>query len=64
LFPMVSSPSLGEVGLQTETTTGPLREAGQNMTAGFGPVATSARRAVDLFLRDMPPVSGQERKGL
>jgi hypothetical protein len=64
LLPIVSRPSLGEVELRSDTTARPLREAGQNITAGLGPVATSARRAVDLFLRDIPPLSGQERNGL
>jgi hypothetical protein len=31
-----------------------LREAGQGLSAGLEPVTTSARRAVDLFLREMP----------
>jgi predicted anti-sigma-YlaC factor YlaD len=31
-----------------------LREAGQGLSAGLEPVTSSARRAVDLFLREMP----------
>jgi predicted anti-sigma-YlaC factor YlaD len=31
-----------------------LREAGQGLSAGLEPVTASARRAVDLFLREMP----------
>jgi hypothetical protein len=38
-----------------------LREMTQGMTAGLEPVTTSARRAVDLFLREIPP-RGVERK--
>jgi hypothetical protein len=33
-----------------------LREAGEGMLAGLEPVTLSARRAVDLFLREVPPV--------
>lgn len=38
-----------------------LREAGQGVTAGLEPVTNSARRAVSLFLRDLP-VGGAEKK--
>jgi predicted anti-sigma-YlaC factor YlaD len=34
----------------------PLREVGQGVSAGLEPVATSARRAVSLFLRELPPM--------
>lgn len=33
-----------------------LWEAGQGVSAGLEPVTTSARRAVDLFLRELPPM--------
>jgi hypothetical protein len=35
----------------------PFREAGAGLSAGLEPVADSARRAVDLFLRDLPSVA-------
>jgi hypothetical protein len=37
-----------------------LREAGAGVGAGLGPVTSSARRAVDLFLRDLPPMPEAE----
>jgi anti-sigma factor RsiW len=42
----------------------PLREAGENVSAGLDPITTSARRAVDLFLRDIPPLGSDNRRGL
>jgi hypothetical protein len=41
-----------------------LREAGESVSAGLGPVASSARRAVDLFIRDLSPAGGSTRRGL
>ncbi len=41
-----------------------LREAGNGVANGLGPVADSARRAFDLFLRDMPPVTPESKSGL
>lgn len=35
----------------------PLREAGRGVSAGLEPVASSARRAVNLFWRDLPPMN-------
>jgi hypothetical protein len=37
-----------------------LREAGQTVTMGLEPVTQSARRAFDLFLRDLPPLSANK----
>ena len=39
-----------------------LREAGQGLSAGLEPVATSARRAMDLFLREVPTEGKRESK--
>jgi hypothetical protein len=39
-----------------------LRETGRGMTAGLEPVARSARRAVNLFLRDLPTGAGADDK--
>jgi hypothetical protein len=38
-----------------------LREAGQSVSAGLEPVTTSARRAVSMFLRELP--TGEDRPG-
>jgi hypothetical protein len=35
-----------------------LREAGRGVSEGLQPVTTSARRAWDLFLREVPPAGG------
>jgi anti-sigma factor RsiW len=65
LLPIVTGPSLNDLTLSApDASAGPLRDAGQNISAGLGPVATSARRAVDLFIRDIPPVGGPVRDGL
>lgn len=37
-----------------EPPTHPLREAGEGLSEGLQPVTTSARRAIDLFLRELP----------
>lgn len=39
----------------------PLREAGQGVSAGLEPVASSARRAFNLFLREIPPMPAEEK---
>jgi hypothetical protein len=65
LLPAVPGSSLGKLDFPTtEGPTRPLREAGKNLTASLDPVANSARRAVDLFLRDLSPVRGPEGGGL
>ncbi len=40
-----------------------LKEAGQGVSDGLAPVADSARRAIDLFLRDLPPVELEGKTG-
>jgi len=51
----VPSPSLPKVELMVMGSPArPLREAGEGVSEGLEPVAVSARRAVDLFLRDLP----------
>ncbi len=37
-----------------------LRSAGQGVSEGLEPVTTSARRALHLFLSELPPVEGKE----
>ena len=41
-----------------------LREAGEGVAASLSPVATSARRAFDLFLREIPPLPPEAKTGL
>jgi hypothetical protein len=41
-----------------------LRQAGQSVTAGLEPVADSARRALNLFLREIPPVEAEGKRGM
>jgi hypothetical protein len=41
-----------------------LREAGQSVSAGLEPVTSSARRAFDMFLRELPPVGAEDKPGL
>jgi predicted anti-sigma-YlaC factor YlaD len=63
-LPNVPSPSLPRVDLASiEPPTRSLREAGQGVSEGLEPVTNSARRAFDLFLRELPPMDG-ESKGL
>ncbi len=53
----VPSPTLPKVDLlSAEATARPLREAGQGVSEGLEPVTNSARRAVGLFLRELPPM--------
>ncbi len=57
LVPKVTGPSLPQVDLESmEPPTRPLREAGEGVSRGLEPVTTSARRAVGLFLRELPPM--------
>jgi hypothetical protein len=65
LLPVVPGSSLRNLDFPaTDAPTRPLREAGKNLTASLDPVANSARRAVDLFLRDLPPLRGPGGGGL
>lgn len=43
--------------------TAPLRDVGQNVTTGLEPVTSSARQAVNLFLRDLVPSAGEPKPG-
>jgi hypothetical protein len=62
---VVVDPSLGQLDLQSAS--GPparsLRETGESVTAGLEPVADSARRAVGLFLRELPPMDANSKTG-
>lgn len=51
----VAAPALPQVDLTAMgPPTRPLRQAGEGVSEGLQPVTTSARRAVDLFLRELP----------
>jgi hypothetical protein len=64
LVPNLSRAALPKVDLASiEPPTRPLRGAGEGVSAGLEPVTNSARRAVDLFLRELPPME-TEPKGL
>jgi hypothetical protein len=39
-----------------DASAGPLSEAGKGVSEGLKPVADSARRAWDMFLREVPPI--------
>jgi hypothetical protein len=66
LLPLVAGPALPPLGEEVEPMveppTRPFRAAGAGVSAGLEPVADSARRALGLFLRDLPPM-GAEAKG-
>lgn len=65
LLPVVSGPVMQELNLDaTLAPMVPLREAGQGLAAGLEPVSTSARRAIGLFLRDLPPLEAEAKPGL
>src|SRR5437588_5872959 len=59
LLPPMPTPALNESSVLEQSLEPParsLREAGQGVSAGFEPVTNSARRALDLFLREIPPM--------
>jgi hypothetical protein len=61
---ILPSPELPKVELNSARTrppTRPLREASQGVSEGLEPVTTSARRAVDLFLRELPPMESEPK---
>jgi hypothetical protein len=53
LLPMLPTPTLDPMPAEPASME-PLREASASVSAGLAPVADSARRAVGLFLRDLP----------
>jgi hypothetical protein len=66
LWPVATAPfSFEGVDLQTplEPPAQSLREAGQNVSSGLEPVASSAKRAMNLFWRDLPPVEPAKKQG-
>jgi hypothetical protein len=53
LLPLLPAPRLDPMSAEAASIE-PLREASAEVSAGLAPVADSARRAVGLFLRDLP----------
>jgi hypothetical protein len=66
MLPGVKAPSLDELDLSPplEPPARPFREATETVSTGLEPVTDSARRAVGLFLRDLPPVESPGKPGL
>ena len=68
LLPKVTPASLAALTQETMHQQLPpstsLREVQQSVAVGFEPVTTSARRAVDLFFREIPPVGFEQKPGL
>ncbi len=66
LIPVIVDPSLGKFDLQPplDPPARTLREAGEGVSSGLEPVADSARRAVGLFLRELPPMDAPPKGGL
>ena len=64
LLPAVD-PSLGKLDLPSslDPSARSLRQTGEGVSAGLEPVADSARRAVGLFLRELPPMDGAPKTG-
>jgi hypothetical protein len=64
LLPVVDS-SLSKLDLppSLDRSTGSLRQTGEGVSAGLEPVADSARRAVGLFLRELPPMDAAPKTG-
>jgi hypothetical protein len=56
LRPVVAPSVFDEPAHPADPPGRPLTEAGQGVAHGFEPVSGSARRAVDLFIRDLPPM--------
>jgi len=65
LLPVVTDPTLGKIDPEPppDPSVRSLRETGEGVTAGLAPVADSARRAVGLFLRELPPMDAHPKTG-
>jgi hypothetical protein len=66
LFPPAVPPPLAGAEVLEQALEPPARSllaAGQGVSLGLEPVARSARRAVDLFLREVPLVEPEPRRG-
>lgn len=60
LLPAVVDPLPGKLD---PPPTRSLRDTGESVTAGLEPVADSARRAVSLFFRELPPMDANPKTG-
>ena len=65
LIPVGVDPTLGKLDLEPplDPPTLALRQTGQGVSAGLEPVTDSARRAVGLFLRELPPMEATPKGG-
>jgi hypothetical protein len=63
LLPGVVEPSLAKRNLPPPAPARSLRDTGESVTAGLEPVADSARRAVSLFYRELPPMDANSKAG-
>jgi hypothetical protein len=60
----IPTPSLPPMGPALDLQSRPLREAGESVSDGLAPVTDSARRAVDLFFRELPTLNLDDKAGL
>jgi hypothetical protein len=65
LLPVVAEPAFGGTDTQNPVASQArtLRDTGESVTAGLEPVADSARRAVSLFFRELPPMDANPKTG-
>jgi hypothetical protein len=64
LIPLVASPPMEPLPLPPlENTAGPLAEAGATLSEDLAPVTNSARRALGLFLRELPVARTEPEPG-
>jgi hypothetical protein len=63
LLPVVVDPSPAKLDSPPAAPARSLRDTGESVTAGLEPVADSARRAVSLFFRELPPMDANPKAG-
>jgi anti-sigma factor RsiW len=63
VLPERPSPGVPEIEPLLEQPTKSLRDIQNGMTAGLEPVTSSARRALDLFLRELPSTDRTNKRG-
>ena len=63
-LPTAPAPTVDPMGKALDVPAEPFREASQGVSASLEPVTTSARRAVDLFLREILPEEPERKPGL
>ena len=66
LIPVIVDPSIGNFDLPPplDPPAQDAAQAGEGVSSGLEPVADSARRAVGLFLRELPPMDAPTKGGL